>query len=426
MNESFLHYIWQFQYFDRVDLKTQLGEQVSIFQTGILNTDAGPDFSQAKIRIDQIDWVGNVEIHTKASDWLNHKHTSDKAYENVILHVVWEDDTDIRRADGSVIPSLRLKGRVDESLIIAYKKLMNDASAIPCNKSFNGVPNLIKLSMLDKSLLQRLESKSGVIYQLVKSNHGDWEETTYQLLAKNFGFKINSDPLFQLAKSLPYKFIQKHSSSLQQIEALLFGQAGMLETKTKDEYFSSLYTEYAFLSKKYSLNASRLNPSQWKFLRLRPANFPTLRMAQFASFLFIHKNLFSTIIEADSYSKLIDIFSTATSIYWRTHYHFAKKAKGIVPVLGESSKQNILINSIVPLLAAYSKTRDEYRFMERAIEILQHVPAENNRITKMWTELGTSVKTAFDSQALIEQYNNGCQKRQCLNCVVGASLLKPL
>ncbi len=425
MNESFLHYIWQFQYFDRVDLKTQLGEKISIFQTGIVNTDAGPDFSQAKIRIDQIDWVGNVEIHTKASDWLNHNHTGDKAYENVILHVVWENDTDIKRADGSIIPSLQLQGRVDESLIKAYKKLMNDTSAIPCNKSFVGVPNLIKLSMLDKALLQRLESKSGLIYQLVKSNHGDWEETTYQLLAKNFGFKINSDPFFQLAKSLSYKLIQKHSSSLQQIEALLFGQAGMLETKTKDEYLSSLYTEYAFLSKKYSLSESRLNPSQWKFLRLRPANFPTLRLAQLASFLFTRKNLFSNIIEADSYSKLIDIFSTTTSNYWQTHYHFAKKAKGKVNVLGESSKQNILINSIVPLLAAYSKMRDEYRFMERAIEILQQVPAEKNRITKIWTELGISVKTAFDSQALIEQYNNGCQKRQCLNCVVGASLLKP-
>jgi Protein of unknown function (DUF2851) len=287
------------------------------------------------------------------------------------------------------------------------------------------VSDLTKLSMLDQALTQRLESKAEIVYQLLKSSNNDWEETTYQLLLKNFGFKINSEPFLQLAKALPYKLIQKHSSNLQQIEALLFGQAGMLETKTKDEYISLLHREYEFLSKKYSIHESRLNPSQWKFLRLRPANFPTLRIAQLASILYSQKNLFSTLVQTDSYDKLLNVFSASPSAYWQSHYHFAKKSKGLVPELGESSKQNLLINTVVPLLVAYSRANDDVRLMERATEILQHIPAEKNKITKLWTSLGLSVKNSFDSQALIEQYNNGCQKRQCLNCAVGASLLKP-
>jgi hypothetical protein len=425
MNESFLHYLWQYQYFDKTDLQTQDGEPISIFKTGILNTNAGPDFSQAKIKIGAIDWVGNVEIHANASEWLNHKHNINKAYENVILHVVWENDAETKRMDGSVIPTIELKGRVDEGLIRAYKKLINSPASIPCEKSFPVVSDLTKLSMLDQAILQRLESKAEIVNQLLKSNNNDWEETAYQVLLKNFGFKINAEPFLQLAKSLPYKIIQKHSSNLQQIEALLFGQAGMLETKTKDEYISLLYREYEFLSKKYSLYESRLNSAQWKFLRLRPANFPTLRIAQLASILYSQKNLLSTFIETDSYPKLLNVFAASPATYWQSHYHFAKKSKGFVPDLGESSKQNLLINSVVSLLVAYSKAKDDPRLMERAVEILQHLPAEVNKITKLWTGLGISVKSAFDSQALIEQYNNLCQKRQCLNCAVGVSLLKP-
>jgi hypothetical protein len=199
----------------------------------------------------------------------------------------------------------------------------------------------------------------------------------------------------------------------------------MLETKTKDEYISLLYREYEFLSKKYSIYESRLNPTQWKFLRLRPANFPTLRIAQLASILYSQKNLLSIFIETDSYPRLLNVFAASPSAYWQSHYHFAKKSKGFVPDLGESSRQNILINSVVPMLVAYSKAKDDSRLMERAVEILQHLPTEVNKITKLWAALGISVKSAFDSQALIEQYNNLCQKRQCLNCAVGASLLKP-
>src|SRR5258708_14576212 len=285
MNESFLHYLWQFQYFEKKNLLTAEGEPISILKTGALNSNSGPDFAEAKININGIEWVGSVEIHIKSSDWYAHHHEMDGAYENVVLHVVWENDKPVSRKDKTLIPTLELKHRVDESILKEYKKLINSPTVIACEKSFPKVDELIKLSTLDKALMQRLETKANQVVEALKMNKGDWDETTYQLLAKNVGFSVNADPFFQLAKSLPYKIILKQSALLP-VEALLFGQAGMLETKTKDEYITSLFQEYHLLAQKYSLKESKLNPSQWRFLRLMPANFPPVRMAQFAYLLF--------------------------------------------------------------------------------------------------------------------------------------------
>src|SRR5882724_7265983 len=236
MSESFLHYLWQLQYFEKKNLLTSEGEQVTVLKTGTLNSNAGPDFFNAKIKIGEIDWVGNVEIHIKSSDWFAHHHEKDAAYDNVILHVVWENDKAVYQ-NHTAIPTLELKNRVDSSLLDEYRKLINSPTLIACERAFSKVDDLIKISMLDKALMQRLETKAGNVSELLKFNKNDWEETTYQLLARNFGFKVNADPFFQLSKSLPYKSIQKQNGLLQ-VEALLFGQAGMLETKTKDEYIS--------------------------------------------------------------------------------------------------------------------------------------------------------------------------------------------
>jgi hypothetical protein len=425
MTESFLYYIWQFQYFNKENLQTKEGESITIFNTGFINTNAGPDFNQAKIKIGSIEWVGSVEIHRKAADWMLHKHSIDEAYNNVILHVVWEGDEPISRADGSLLPMLSLKGRVDENLLQRYGKLVNSASSIPCEKSLPSIDPIRKISMLDNALIQRLQAKAKSVDTLLEDTHGDWQEATYQLLAKNFGFKVNADPFLQLSKSIPYKLILKHQSNLLQLEALMFGQAGMLETKTKAPYGTALFQEYDFLSKKYSLQQTRMHPSQWKFLRMRPANFPTLRIAQFASLLHSVPNLFSRVMEANSYNKLLELFSIAPSHYWKTHYHFAKKSKGEVAGIGQSSKENMVINTIAPLWMAYGQAKDDQRFIDRSMEILQHLPAENNKITREWSVRGFTVKSAYDSQALIEQYTNFCKKRQCLNCEVGISLLKP-
>jgi hypothetical protein len=272
--------------------------------------------------------------------------------------------------------------------------------------------------------MERLENKAGQVKEVLKLNHGDWEETCYQLLARNFGFKVNAEPFYQLGRSLPYKIILKQNSLLQ-AEALLFGQAGMLETKTKDEYITSLYHEYHPLAQKYSLKEYRLNPSQWRFLRLRPANFPTVRIAQFASMLYSSKNIFSQMVSSDSYRSIQKLISVGQSAYWNTHYRFGKKARGTVPALGESSVQNILINTVVPLLVAYGKYKDEQQLVEKGVQILQQLPGEQNKITRLWAALGLQVRTAFDSQSFVGLYNDFCQKRQCLNCSVGTSILKP-
>ncbi len=425
MSESFLHYLWQFQYFDKKELKTTAGEQLVIFNPGMLNGDAGPDFSQAKAKIDGIDWAGNVEIHIQSSGWMDHGHHLDQAYENVVLHVVWTEDKPVYRMDGSRIPTLELKERVDEKLIKEYTKLINQPSIIPCEHSFRSIDNLIKLSMVDKALMKRLEDKANRVNSLLAQNNGDWEETAYQLLAANFGFKVNKEPFVLLAKVLPYKIIQKHRDQLLQIEALLFGQAGFLIAKTKDEYITDLYNEYSFLSKKYSLSQSRMNPAQWKYLRLRPANFPTLRIAQFASMLQTKKSIFSQLIEAVGYKDLQRFFEITTSSYWQSHYRFGKKAEGIVPSFGESSTDVVIINTVVPLLVAYGKAKDDWSLVDKAVNILQQIPMEKNKIVTVWKNLGYSGKTAFDSQGLIELYQNFCQQRQCLNCAIGSSILKP-
>ena len=289
MSESFIHYLWQFQYFSKHNLLTTQGEEIVVFHPGFKNTHAGPDFYQSRIKIGDLEWIGSVEIHIHSSSWEAHNHNVDEAYENVVLHVVWSDDKPVKRMDGSLIPTLELKSRVDDVLQLAYKKLVNSPEEIPCATSFGNVSEITKLSMLDRALSERLETKAEAVNQLLLQNNNDWEETVYQVLAKNFGFHVNADPFLQLAQNLPYKIIMKHSDKLIQIEALLFGHAGFLEEAREDEYTSTLKREYDLLSRKYSLGSGRLNKAQWKFLRLRPANFPTIRLAQFANLLFVHR-----------------------------------------------------------------------------------------------------------------------------------------
>jgi hypothetical protein len=424
MNESFLHYIWQFQYFDKTNLQLTTGENLLIIKQGIHNTDAGPDFGNAKLRIEDISWAGQVEIHIRSSEWYMHKHEHDPAYENVVLHVVWENDKPVYRQDKTLLPTLELKTRVDGSLLQSYKKLANSSSEIACEKSIHGVESVVQLSMLDKALMQRLENKSSAVIELLKTNRGDWEETTYLWLAKAFGFKVNSDPFFELAKAVSFKTLQKQKN-LHEKEAMLFGVAGMLTTKTKDEYITTLYNEYRFLRKKFKLEEAELSPAQWKFLRLRPANFPTIRIAQFASLLHHYQNIFSRLIEADSANLLSTMLSTKQSPYWQKHYRFGTPAKGKVAELGESSIENLIINTVCPLLAAYGKAKDDQAYIDKAVDFLNQIAGEQNKITRQWEAIGMKIKTAFDSQACIELYTNFCKKRQCLNCNIGISILKP-
>ncbi len=425
MQESFLHYVWQFQYFDKRELKTTQGDPIEIFYQGIGNGNSGPDFLNAKVRIGTIDWAGNIEIHTKASAWYEHGHHVDAAYGNVVLHVVWNSDKEVFREDGTLMPTLELQGRVDRSLIERYRKLVENPGTIPCSKTFAEVNDVVKFSMLDKALMQRLEQKAGQILQLAKASTYDWEEVTYQIMGRNFGFKINYDPFFQLVNAVPHKTLLKHSDNLVAMEAILFGQAGFLEFGLKDEYFKVLQREYKVLSAKYGLTQYKLNQAMWRFLRLRPANFPTVRIAQFSALYFNANNLFAKLMEATSEGQLNELFAVDPSAYWHSHYRFGRATVRSISKMGKESVDNLIINSVAPLLVAYGKYSDNQALIDRAVSFLQKVPAEKNKITRIWDTMGCHSKSAFDSQALIELHNNFCAKRKCLSCNIGVEVLKP-
>jgi len=422
MTESFLHYIWQFQYFNKEGLTISTGESLQVFQPGIRNTNAGSDFSDARLKIGNLEWRGSVEIHINASGWVDHYHSDDKAYEKVILHVVWEEDKLITRTDGSRMPTLVLKNRVDLSLWDRYKKLFTSATAIPCAAQWGGVASITKLSMVEKALMIRLEAKSALILEMLRMNNGDWEETCYRQLCKNFGFKVNADTMVQLAESLPYKVILKSLDKPYQVESLLFGQAGFLEGEVHGDYPSLLQREYNLLAVKYRLRERKLEEAQWRFLRLRPANFPTVRLAQLAALLTSQQNLFSRLMEVSTIDELVKLLKVKQQVYWQTHYHL-KGEQAKVPSIGKASVYNIIINTVVPLLVAYGKLQDNQLYIDRAVSLLQHLPAEENRITREWYALEYNGKTAFDSQGLIELYNNFCVKRKCLECTIGSSLV---
>jgi len=425
MHESFLSYIWQLQYFSKKDLRTIDGELIEIFHPGLLNTNSGPDFSNARIKIGSMNWVGNVEIHTLSSEWFTHHHDSNPAYDNVILHLVWQQDRPINRKDKTVLPTLELRRRVDESLIKTYRQLVTSSFSIPCERSIHTVSEMAKLSMLEKVLMERLERKADEVRELYKQNGNSWEETLYQLLARNFGFKINAEPFFQLAKLVPLKIVQKQADKLEQIEALLFGQAGFLEGTKGDEYFIRLQREHRLLIQKYSLHQNKMTKAQWRYLRLRPANFPSLRLAQFGALLHSYQNIFSAILAVEDIKSLVNLFSVSPSSYWLHHYQFFKKTKTAVHELGQSSIENIIINTVIPVWVAYGKINDEQHWIDLAVNILQQLPAEENKITRLWKAIGFATLHSFDSQGLIELYNNFCQQKNCLNCNIGASLIKP-
>lgn len=424
MNEAFLHYVWQFQYFQKKSLVTTDGEELHVFQTGSYNTHAGPDFLNARIKIGTLEWNGHVELHLRSSDWLIHQHQHDALYDNVVLHVVWNHDHAIVRSDGSEIPTIELKNRVDPELIKRYRKLVESGFPIPCRNSLQEVPAITRLAAMEQALVQRLESKAWWIRELLQANKGDWEETAYQVLAKNFGFKVNSDPFLKLAQATPYKIIRKHTDNLLQVEALLFGQAGMLGVNSNEAYVRSLYQEYQFLSHKYSFESPAVTLPEWRFLRLRPANFPTLRLAQFAAILHQQPGIFSKLIETKDAHQIKKWLHSKTSPYWQEHYRFGKKSKSVSEI-GEASVTNVMINSVAPLLVAYGKALDNEWYIEQALTLLQNVSAEENKITRAWKELGIECSSAFDSQALIELFNNSCTKRNCLHCSIGSYLIKP-
>ena len=424
MQEKFLHFIWQHQYFGKKSLRSTSGERINILKTGHHNLMSGPDFSEARIEIEDLSWTGHVEIHIKSSDWDAHKHFKDPAYNNVILHVVWTKDKEIYREDGTVPPTTELQHRVDEDLINNYSDLISSPEDILCYNKLSEVTEIIKINMVEKALVLRLEKKSELVLLMLEENNNDWEETAYQLLSKGFGFKSNAEAFYELSRVLSLKTIYKHADNLFQLEAMLFGQAGLLTGRSKDTYHKKLQEEFRHLKHKYNLPDNMLKDSVWKMGRLRPANFPTVRISQLAAALYSLKNVFSSLLAADSLQKLRFVLRANPAKYWQNHFIFGEESERKSPAIGLESTDRLVTNVVAPLLAAYSIHVDDQAYMDQAIAALQQLNPEKNRIIRRWKEVGILASSAADTQGLIELYSSFCLKKNCLSCNIGTVILK--
>ncbi len=422
ISEEFLHYIWKYKLFNQFELTTTNHQAVEIQKVGAHNSDAGPDFFNAKLKVGDTLWAGNVEVHINASDWKKHHHHDDNAYDNIILHVLYDADEKIYRKSGEEIPTLELKNRIDKSVLENYSQFVKSKDWIPCEKQVNEVPPHILKITFDKLLLERLETKSKAITNSLSINQWNWEATFYEQMARNFGFKTNAEPFELLAKATPLLVLAKHKSSAFQVEALLFGQAGFLNQHYQDAYANKLQSEYVFLKQKFKLTS--IDPHLWKFLRLRPMNFPTIRIAQFAHLIFKSNHLFSVIMETDTYADLKKNLSIEASEYWHTHYVFDKESKRSSKHLGHAAIHTIIINTIVPFIFIYGKQKNSEVHVERAIKFLEQTEKENNAIISKWQSIGIAAESAFDTQALLQLKNEYCTPKKCLNCSIGNYLLK--
>jgi len=419
MNENFLHFIWENNLFEKKDLITDTNEKIEVLALGQKNTDAGPDFFNAKIKIGNQTWAGNVEIHIKSSDWIAHKHNTDKAYDNVILQAVAENNQPTRRTTNRQIPTIELK--YDPKLLNNYLELYNSKQKIACFSKIKYLDKFTIKHWLGRLQIERLEQKSKIIEQLLLQNNNSWEETFYQYIAQNFGFKKNSVPFELLAKSLPLKYLSKHKNSLFQIEAMLFGQAGMLENNYEVDYYQKLKNEYKFLKNKFQLDP--IDSHLWIFLRLRPPNFPTIRIAQFAQLIYQSSQLFSKIIEIENIGKIKNLFNLEASTFWETHYLFDKESKKRTKKLGKSAVNNILINTVSLFLFVYGMKKSNESLQNRALSLLESIEPENNSIINNWEKANLKIENAYYSQALIQLNNEYCKKQRCLNCQIGNKLI---
>ncbi len=421
MKEDFLYYLWRMKGFDLDELKTTSGEEITIQNGGELNYDSGPDFLNARIKIGDTLWAGNVEMHLKSSEWNVHRHQLDSAYENVILHVVLEEDQPIIRKNGERIPCLELQKRIPPKISKTYKKLLQNEHWIPCQHLIHKVPEITRNLWLDRLMVERLEAKITEIEKSLTLNHNNWEETFYQFLARNFGVKINAEPFEQLAKSIPLLTLNKHKTNLIQLEALLFGQAGLLENDLKDDYPRKLKKEYHFLKRKYHLKS--IKGDSWKLMRLRPANFPTIRIAQFATLIYQSVHLFSKMLIAKNVKEIENMFDVKISNYWQTHYVFDKSSIKRNKSFGKNAVHLLIINAIAPFLFLYGKEKGEDLYKEKAIRLLEELNPEKNNIIDEWKKLGLDPVSAYQSQALLHLKNNYCKTLKCMSCSIGNAVL---
>ena len=417
MQESLLQYIWQQQLYTSSDLRTTEGEQLTVFHAGNFNEHGGPDFLQARIKIGQTEWAGNIEIHTRSSHWKQHQHQFDDAYKSVILHVVWKDDQPLQS-----VPTLVLEDRIPRHLLQRYEHLMNLQGFIPCEQFIADVPTIEIALWKDRMLTERLETKTARIKERLLDTKQDWNQVFYEQLAYNFGLKTNADAFLEVAKHLPLKILRKYHNNFLQIEALLFGTAGLLQQDFVDRYPGQLKKEFSFLQQKHNLKIIPYN--FWNFGRVRPSSLPTIRLAQFSRLIFQSKALFSKLMQPISLPEIQQLFTVEPVDYWTTHYVFDKESKPRTKRIGQSKLHNIIINTIVPFQFIVGRLRNQPELSEQAIRLLEEIPKEKNKITKKWEAVGINHSSAFDSQALIHLYRNYCRPQRCLQCRIGHLVLK--
>jgi hypothetical protein len=420
MTERLLQYIWQFQYFNKSDLETVSGDRLVIVHPGTYNIHQGPDFTNGRINLDGNMWIGNIELHVNASDWERHQHGSDKNYQNVILHVVWNNDKSPVHRD---IPTLILCDRVPKILLQQYDSWMKADSFIPCETSAKDVGELVWTSWKERLMYERLERKTEFIFSLLLNNNFHWEETLWWMLARNFGLTVNTDAFGEIAASIPYNLLSKHRLQIHQLEALLFGQAGLLEHEFAESYFVMLKKEYLFLKKKYALSRVHMPVH---FLRMRPACFPTVRLAQLAMLVHVTPNFFSTLVNESSMEEIRRLMSVTANDYWHCHFRFGETAVYQPKTLGAEMVNSIMMNTIVPVLFAYGKYHNKPAFQHKAVAWIEGLPAESNAVISKFRSIGITAKSASDSQSLLELKTQYCDNKRCLDCAVGNAVLKKM
>lgn len=418
--EQLLHYVWKHKIFPLKELKTTTGQQVEVIDTGLANTDAGPDFFNAKLKLDGVLWIGNIEIHERSSDWFKHGHHADAGYNSVILHIASEIDTEISRSNGERIPQIQLI--CPEAVRTNYKELLETDSYAPCYRIIPSLPPFTAHSWMTALQMERFEQKATLLNERLKRCQGNWEDAFFITLARNFGFGLNGDAFETWAHRLPFRAVDKHRNDLFQIEAIFFGQAGILEDSDGDGYYLRLKKEYTYLQHKFGLIP--MDASLWRFLRLRPANFPHIRIAQLACLYHRAYGLLSRIMETETLQGVRDILKGGTSEYWLTHYTFGGSSPSRPKTLSNTSLDLLIINTVVTFLYAYGLHKGNRVLCARAGSFLEELKAENNYITRMWEQCGMKASNAADSQALIQLKKEYCDKKKCLYCRIGYEYLK--
>lgn len=424
MKEELLHYVWKTKSFQFTNLRTTEGQTLHIDQFGVYNLNAGPDFLQGKITLGKTQWIGHIELHVLSSDWIRHNHETDQAYQNVILHVVWEEDEVIYLQDGTRVPCIELKGLIPEDFLQSYDRFSRRPDKITCSEELKLSPKTTFLLQLNRMYVERLEEKCHPIALELESNQNDWSQTLFVIIAKCFGLKVNAAGMEAMARKIPINLLAKHGESVFQLEALMYGQAGMLSSSWLDRYPKKLRSEYIFLTNKYKLKG--LSGKEWKLSKMRPSSFPTIRISQLANLYGKNKDLHADILHTDSLESLYSIFQIEASSYWDNHYLFDKESIFQDKIIGKSTINNILINGIIPFLFAYGQYRSEDQYVERALKFAEEIAPEENRIVRNWKKYDVRLSNALETQGLLQLQKHYCDKKRCLECSFGNKVLKSI